>query len=713
MQLAYVDLDQRRQVASTEALLAVLRALGHDISRPDDAPKLLKAVRASRAQRLCEPVLVAWDGRLSAFSLCVERRLVSHPMKCVFTLEDGAVIEDVPTVIRTRKASERKHRILDCTMRRTLPIGVHQFHVAIGERSATSTVLAAPRRCFRHADNDGTRQSELGVFLPTYAIQSERNCGAGDLGDLRALSQWACRNGAHCVGTLPMLASFLDEPFEPSPYSPVSRLFWNAFFIDLHAAIKEEQCPEAASLLSSSQRNIEALRQQRFVDYQGVMRIKRRVLETLADTAFSNERRKNEIDAWLESADGPDAADYARFRAMVEKSKATWQHWPVDARTGTITERDYDSSAWRYHVYCQFVLHRQLSALARELQSEQCELYLDLPVGVNGGGYDVWRYRDYFALDLDAGAPPDPFFTHGQNWGFPVIDPQRSREQAHAYFQSVIRNHLQYTGLLRIDHVMGLHRIFCIPKEMSNDQGVYVRYPADELYAILSLESHRNQARLIGENLGTVPPEVNEAMHERGLYEMSIAQFSFSTDPSSELPEPRANELAALNTHDMPTFAAFWEGSDITRHVNLGLLSADEARSESAERGHLREAVRQALAKRGLLKSNEVGIDEIRDALLKYLAQSDAAFTLINLEDLWLEQQPQNMPGISTEQFASWRRKAARTLCEIESDHHLTQLLHSLAEIRQSTTRVDHAPTLPNGAGRGSFVSSAKQDAPE
>src|SRR5215467_13280189 len=183
-------------------------------------------------------------------------------------------------------------------------------------------------------------------------------------------------------------------------------------------------------------------------------------------------------------------------------------------RDGTIQDGDYDEATKNYHLYVQWIIQEQLRALSEKAQARGQFLYLDLPLGLHPQSYDVWRYREFFVPHMAGGAAPDPVFTKGQNWGFPPMNPEAMRRNRYQYVIAYLRNHLRYAKLLRIDHVMGLHRLYWIPDELTGDKGVYVEYPAEELWAILSLESHRHRAGIVGENLGTVPPEVNVAMRK-------------------------------------------------------------------------------------------------------------------------------------------------------------------------------------------------------
>lgn len=678
VQLAYVDIDQNRRTASPEALVAVLRAMGLSIGSPDDAPEALQAeLRAARAHPV-PPNVVAWNGRLPNIPWSGDL-LSGQRLKVELRLEDGETL-----IALDAEAEEgRGTSVLRLRDAGTLPIGYHVLHIDGPNVEATVNIFSAPPRCWSDAERDGRR--ELGVFLPLYALQSERSMGVGDLGDLARLAEWAQGYGCRYVGTLPLLASFLsEEPFEPSPYSPASRLFWNELFLDLGE-------PDDPALREQAAR----LRESKLVNYRGTMTVKRRMLDRASDEAWSSDASRRTLEDAV--ADDPELDRYAIFRAAVERQRAAWTAWPERMRNGEFREGDYDDRARRVHVYAQHALGEQFAELSKRGEGASGGLYLDLPIGANGAGYDVWRFRDQFAPDASVGAPPDPFFAGGQDWGFPPLQPVGSRQRGHRYFREVIRRHLEHADMLRIDHVMALHRLYWIPRGIDAREGVYVRYPADELYAILSIESHRRRSRIVGENLGTVPAEVNRSMRRRGLLGMSITQFEMSSDVDQAVAEPPAHTLTALNTHDTPTFAAFWTGADLHRRVRMGLLDEEQAREERVGRARMKEAVIEFLRERGLVTGAAPQTDDVLLGLLRFGAGSAAEVQIVNLEDLWLETAPQNMPGIA-EEYPNWRRKAARSLERICEDSSIAALLEDLADRRRGEVATSaHAHSVQTG----------------
>jgi 4-alpha-glucanotransferase len=336
----------------------------------------------------------------------------------------------------------------------------------------------------------------------------------------------------------------------------------------------------------------------------------------------------------------------------------------------------------RYHRYAQAIVDHQLGELATRLQARSQALYLDFPLGTHRFGYDVWDQPGLFVDDARVGAPPDQFFSEGQDWGFPPVHPEASRADGHAYFAASIEHHLAHAGLLRIDHVIGLHRMWWIPPCHDATDGAFVRYPTDELYARLCLASVRRHAGLIGENLGTVPPEVNRELRRHRIGGMHIVQFELDRDAPGGVRVPAAGALTSLDTHDTATFAGFWSDAALDRQVELGLSTQEEAEHERAERTKLRERVIAALRDAGLLADGEDEPDTraVMTALLELVGSSKAQIVLVSLEDLWLEPHAQNVPGTVAPE--NWRRPAALALDEVAAAPELVDVLRRLASTR-------------------------------
>jgi 4-alpha-glucanotransferase len=684
VQTTYFDIRHQRKAPPPETLLAVLRLLGEPLETARDATEALRLAESSAWGRICPPVCVAWEDASASVELRVSRRAENMRARIRIDLESGEARESdcdlsLLPVAATGTGPTGKHVAKRAPLPWQLPPGYHTLRVDLGGETFTMTVISAPSRAWPALEENGRR---WGVFLPLYALYSRRSLGGGDLTDLRTLMDWVQGMGGDAVGTLPLLASCSPEPFNPSPYSPCSRLAWNEFYLDVTRAPGVGECRVAQDLLASAEVRAEAerLRGQPLVDYRAAMALKRSVLGELAEAFFQTEPA-HQGDFRRFVAENPAIADYARFRAAWDTIKSPWPTWPARLRDGILGAGDFDGAAERYHLYVQWALHLQLRELSCGARKQ---LYLDLPLGTSYDGYDVWRHRDLFALQASAGAPPDDFFTRGQDWGFPPLHPERIRDDGHAYFRACIANQLRYAGILRIDHVMGLHRFFWIPNGASPGEGTYVRYPAEELYAILCLESHRHRTRIVGEDLGTVPPYVRPAMARHGLRRMFVVQYGLTPVAGKALGKIPKASLACVNTHDMPSFAAFLEALDVDDRMSLGLLDEEGASREKSARRELARALTEFLRNKDRLPrtGGDPDGETLLRACLAHLAKSPAEMVIVGLEDLWRERIPQNTPGTSTER-PNWVRKSRLSLEEFSELPGVNRALREIDRIRK------------------------------
>jgi 4-alpha-glucanotransferase len=691
VQTAYYDIAHKRVTASPRTILAVLRALGAPLEKAQDARDALREHEQARWRRPCDPVVVAWNGDSGELPVRLPQTVSDARIGFHLCLEDGRALE-LPYDLSRLPAGQEKEIEGERYVMKTidlpggLPWGYHVLTVEIHGKTSETHVLSAPRKAYR--SGDGNEGKAWGVFLPLYALNSQRSLGSGDLTDLASLMDWVSGMGGTVVGTLPLLAAFLSEPFNPSPYAPASRLFWNEFYLDVTRVPEFAACTQARELFSSPafREEVEALRASHLVEYRQGMALKRKIIEELA-LSFFNGNDPGRQGAYRDFlSENPAAEEYASFRAMGERQRAPWPAWPEPFRDGAITPEAYEEKAKRYHLYAQWVVDEQFRAISKRFRERGEELYLDLPLGVSYDSYDVWRQRDLFVLDVSAGAPPDDFFTKGQDWGFPPLHPVRNREEGFRYFRECLRHQFRHAGILRIDHVMGLHRFFCVPRGMTAREGTYVRYPAEEMYAILSLESHRHGVRLVGEDLGTVPSYVRPAMARHGLSRMSVVQFGLSPDPAHALKSIPAGSLGCMNTHDMPTFASFWEEGGIDDRLALGLLDEKGSREERKMRSRVKRALVAFLRSRGWLKGSGSGAEEVLVACLSFLAGSKAGVVIVNLEDLYLETNPQNVPGTSGER-PNWIRKARHGFEEIREMPQVIRILREVDRLRKGGHR--------------------------
>ncbi len=765
----YRDSRGRWRDASADSVAHVLRALGADFDAPTEAA-IERAILHRRQQiwqRIVEPVIVAWDRAWPTVVLRLPEgwargggaaagssgRHDAH-VKVELVLEDGEHLRaeiDPSTLPVRQRASIAGLRFCEYGLhlrlvggsRRRLPLGWHELRVEIGSVVTGSTLISAPSKAWSPEVGAGIpsqgadgRVRPWGVFAPLYALRSDKDWGVGDLADLATLQRWTHDRGGQVVATLPLLATYLDRPFEPAPYRPVSRLFWNELFLDVDSLVTSGCCTAARQLVSSAafQQELSELRAMPNVDYRRAMALKRMVLEELAQRFFADPGS-----AWRQAfeafvRDRPEAEGYARFRAATERMGTDWREWPAAHRHRPPESDDFDESARLYHLFCQWQMEEQLGDVSGKGGCEAsgapgltaAGLFLDMPLGVHSGGYDAWRWPSLFVDGVSGGAPPDDFFALGQDWNFLPLHPERTRHDGHRYFAASMRQQMRHARYLRLDHVMSLHRLFWVPEGCRPEDGAYVGYPAEELYAVLCVESHRHRTVLVGEDLGTVPPEVRPTMRRHGLLRTWVLQSSLRKrlkDPLGKIP-PHA--VASINTHDMFPFAGFIAGADVAARVATGQLAAPLAERELRRRAQLVSGLADFLRTEGLLAPGEhtevaawlavkaaaspgapdrpgeglgppgadraearvpadsgaarrsagdaVSLEEraapaappaaLLAAALSYLAQSRAELKVLNLEDLWLETRPQNQPGTGLK-CPNWCKKAAFSLDDL------------------------------------------------
>jgi 4-alpha-glucanotransferase len=635
--------------SSDEALLAVLRALEPELGvhLADGPERALAELERLQWTEHVPPIVIGWDGALVV------------PFAVPAELDQAWELEIATEAGRTVRAHGRLYDlpadshawpggVVHCIRRTRVSLdgelGYHRVSWRLGDAHGEAFAIVAPTRAFG-APGAGPRR--WGVFAPVYGLASTETGQAGDLGTLRRLFEQVGARGGRLVATLPILAAFLDEPCAFSPYSPASRLYWNELYLDLAALAAEVGLPPpAAPPIVPGTR----------IDYREQYRWRRAALDPIAERLHA--LHGPAIDAW---ATDTGAYDYAAFRALGETAHAGWRAWqapwrdaaPYVANRAEAHALGVAMPNLTTHVVAQWAMQRQLEALG----TGPVALYLDLPVGVNIDAYEVWRNRSLFLTDLAAGAPPDPLFLGGQNWGLPPLSPIALRRDHYRYVIRCVRHHMKVAGMLRIDHVMGLFRLYCVPEGLPATDGVYIRYAADELLAILTLESQRARCALVGEDLGTVPEAVRPAMARHGLFRIHVGQWFFPGHVGDGTSPAPAESIAALNTHDTATFAGWWRGADIDDRHDLKLITDEQDARERVERDAARRALLAYLAPpRFAANDTLTDVERAMAGATADLAHGPAEVVLVALDDLVLDPQPHNVPGTTTER-PNWQRR--------------------------------------------------------
>ena len=656
---SYTDTDGVTRRADPMVMFALLQALGVPLERPEDAAALRRDQEIAALRRQLQPVVVHRTGRRQTVGATLPGGTEASSVWLTLELEDGATSRCQLTsalmgLSRGGGALQGEYtRVefdLDAIGEVPVAAGYHRLTLEGMGSPATALVVAAPD-C-----PDGPRQ--WGAFIPLHAIRSEHGASIGTYSDLARLGAWVSSLGGGLVGTLPLYPVFPGPPVDPSPYLPLSRLAYNELFIDPRVLPEYATTTEARASADLDDRSA-AVASSSSVDYEEIVALRRRQLEPLAHAvcsgAFPDRRRRFAEFA----AAHPELESYARFRAGLDI---------------TSHGEEPDPSSVRYHLYTQWVASEQLDAAGRHAGR-----YADFPVGSHPDGFDpVWSPGS-FVPGVQGGSPPDRFFAGGQSWGFRPLHPERIREDGYRFFSSALRRAFSHADCLRVDHVMGLERMYMIPSGHGATDGAYVSYRPEELHAVVALEASRAGAVVVGEDLGTVPAGVRRRMARDHMLRTWV--FQFESTPEEPLPQPVQSALASLGTHDLPRFGAYLWGEDIDERVRTGALTTDEGAVERTERSHWRHRLLDELGLPTERESEQFTLQVFRGCL-RHLARSDAQIVLVDLEETWDERLAQNHPG--TQSADNWRHRARRTLEDFSSDREIEEMLSELTIERAS-----------------------------
>ena len=567
----------------------------------------------------------------------------------------------------------------------SLPLGYYDVTVTVAGHAPESMRLIITPDCAYLPQ--GLRTA--GVAISLYGVRSRRNWGCGDFRDLRDIVDWTAQEtGAGFIGLNPLHAIHNRRPFNTSPYLPNSVFYQNFIYLDIEA-IEDVQASKRARRLWSStatQEKLEALRNSENVEYEEVSAWKLRFLK-LAFLQFLNSTRGPEFQTYLErEGDLLDLfATYCALDEYLHKRDPDvwiWPDWPEPYRQPDSPEvAQFRKKHWRsvlFYKYVQWQVDRQLTATQEYARQKlPIGLYNDLALATDSRGSDLWAHRQAFISGCRVGSPPDSFSPKGQDWAFPPPNSDYHFETGYRLFADSIRNNVRHGGALRIDHVMRFFRLYWISDGADATQGAYVRDRYENYIRILALESVRRKVIVVGEDLGTVEPEVRETLARFGI--LSYRLFYFERDkqgdfrPYTDYP---SSALVSATTHDLPTLAGFWIHEDIEARYRLGLLK-DEAgyRALLADRARDKQLMLDLLRRLDLLPPDfpRSAADvpeltgELHNAVIGFLASTPSSLLLVNQEDLTKEIHQQNLPG-TTWQYPNWSRKMKFTVEQLSTE---------------------------------------------
>lgn len=708
----YYDHRGEFRTFSAEAKAAILQAMGIDTHDQSVVEAAIVRERVTGWRQPLPPVWVQLQGQPMRCELRIPASAATGSIGWQVICENGAVFgaeqQLAPLEVFERGSVDGEDYLKLCLpLSEALPLGYHRLTVSLHAGvTATAVLIVAPPHCYEPPEAaQGHRYWGLAIQL--YTLRSADNWGVGDFGDLLDLIRNAAPHRCALLGLNPLHALRPADPRHISPYSPSSRQFLNILYIAVPRVPEFDECEPAQRYVHSEgvQARLRTLRAADHVDYVGVAELKLSVLKLL-----HGHFRKRHL-----AADDARAAAFREF--VAQRGEALTLHALYDALDRRFSRREQSNWGWpswpeayrdpraaapqaflrecaeevEFFQYAQWLAEQQLveaQIFARE-QGMPLGLYGDVAVGVNPNGAESWSNQALYLHAVSIGAPPDPLALKGQDWGIPPQNPPELVRQAYAPFIAMLRANMRAAGALRLDHVMALCRLWWVPSGFQATDGVYMRYPLDDLLAIVALESLRHHCVVIGEDLGTVPDEMRAAMERYGLYHYKVLLFEKDKHGCFNPPPQYVRRaLAAVTTHDLPPLKSWWQAQDIELRVRLHLYP--DLRTLAAvrdERDRDRRALMHALADTGLwYRQPHEPLPEYSHALMRavhlYLGLSNSALLVVQLEELLAMSDPVNVPG-TNEEYPNWRRKLSDTAQTMFGRAETQEVLRALERARR------------------------------
>ncbi|WP_308584400.1 4-alpha-glucanotransferase [uncultured Pseudomonas sp.] len=643
----WIDANGRPQRVKPDALRTVLKGLGHPADTDADIDASLLQLELAQQDPHLPPLMTVDSGEGLDLS-----RHFEPDTPCRVSLEDGETLE-----LRLDG---------NAVLPGVIALGYHQVHIS----DQTFTLAVAPTHCYSVAEAvDSQPARAWGLSAQLYSLRRPGDGGFGDTLALEHLARCAAERGADALAISPMHAMFSADTQRYSPYSPSSRLFLNSLYASPTCILGEREVRNAIETLGLAD-ELHTLEQLNLIDWPAAAKAKQRLLRALYENFCHGQHPQHADFLSFRQAGGEALENHCRFEAVqalraAEGLDLDWRHWPEAWRSpqspALVEFAEANRAEIGFYAFGQWLIARCLERAQQAARGSGMGIGLiaDLAVGADGGGSQAWSRQDELLANLTVGAPPDVLNRAGQGWGISAFSPEGLKRNGFRAFIEMLRANFAHAGGLRIDHVMGLQRLWVIPMDASPQEGAYLYYPVDDLLRLLALESHRHQAIVLGEDLGTVPDGLREKLIARSILGMRVLLFEQRHDgqfkPILDWPD---NALATTSTHDLPTLNGWWHSRDIEWNVQLGLIDAPTLEQWSEHRLRERQALRQALS-----QDPQNFVDEIRnetdhmiDASVRYLGHTRAPLVLLPLEDaLGLEEQA-NLPG-TTDTHPNWRRR--------------------------------------------------------
>ena len=722
----YWDIFGTLHITSLETKKAILRSMGLKIDSPDGVSNEIIFHKLGAWKRFMEPVTVIsvteQPLKLSIYIPAPEG--AERSLSVAWSIEDEQGIKhafvlsgDGITISDRQWIDGSRYIKVDLNDRCSRDIGYYTAEVScdytaddagLRNHSGTSKVIIAPDKAYMPPELAAGKTWGLSVNL--YSVRSSRNWGIGDLTDLKQTVTWIAGLDGGFVGINPLHATTNCRPYGVSPYSPISRLYRNFIYLDISGIPEVMESGKAQSILASEgfKQSLNDLRDQDLIDYDQIAVMKEMVLRQAFDLFYekhykSDSRRGTDFERFV-AEEGEMLESFSLFLALRdyllhEQKLRCWLEWPAEYMsplTDAIQSfKKEHEDLILFYKYIQWLIDCQLKEVAQQISrlAMPVGLYHDLAFGSVADGSDAWNYQNIVAAGIEVGAPPDDFNPDGQNWGFPPLIPERIREAGYDFFIQTIRKNMKYFGALRIDHALGMFRLFWIPRGLAAKEGAYVTYPSEDLLRIISLESVRNKTMVIAEDLGTITGDARSKLSRFNMLSYRLLYFERNyPDPSFTTPDRYpATALCAITTHDLPTLHGYWTGKDIEVKRELGMYQDDiMLQRHLNDRARDRFLILDALKSQGIIP-NDAPSDpamvpdmsrELCIALYEYLARTPCKLLSVSLDDVIGTLNQQNMPGI-LDTYPSWRHKISRTLDQLSAD----EIFSALAEMFRKNDR--------------------------
>jgi len=673
----WIDANGRPQKVAPAVLRAVLTGLGHPAGSAQEIDASLLELQTVQLNHRLPPLLTADVG--VGLDLA---RYFAPETPCEIKLEDGATLNlklDANAVLPGM-----------------IPVGYQ--HVSIDNQHFTLAV--APQRCYSVGDAvDALTPRAWGLSVQLYALRRPGDGGFGDTQALEDLARVAGERGADALAISPLHAMFSSDTQRYSPYSPSSRLFLNSLYA-APGAILGERALRAAIEATGLAADLQHLETQPLIDWPVAAEAKHRLLDALYEGFVHGEHPLHPDFSSFRHSGGEALENHCRFEAIQEARAARgetldWRHWPEewrDPRSAALAAfAEENAGRIGFFAFCQWLIARCLERAQNAARSSGMGIGLiaDLAVGADGGGSQAWSRQDELLASLTVGAPPDILNRAGQGWGISAFSPEGLVRNGFRAFIEMLRANFAHAGGLRIDHVMGLQRLWVIPNDAPPADGAYLYYPVDDLLRLLTLESHRHQAIVLGEDLGTVPDGLREKLIARDILGMRVLLFEQDNSHFKPILDWPDNALATTSTHDLPTLNGWWHGHDIDWNARLGLTDATGEIEWRQHRQRERDGLRRVLAEDPQnFREESHEADQILDASVRFLGHTRAPLVLLPLEDALGVDEQANFPG-TIDSHPNWRRRLRDSSDVLLDDEDAARRLELLACARLQATERD------------------------